>query len=126
MTLPQCCLKRLEAFRHDTHAPAHVLLARQALCWCNRPLTEGDVAKLLAIKDLEVAQDTPVRVLHRRAPKVRCCAYFLIPDFLIPDSSLLPCCAGGRLVGQLAASSLFCGLDRNPALPQLHLAWCWC
>eukprot|EP00798_Chlamydomonas_sp_ICE-L_P015192 gene15193-21267_t len=35
------------------------------------PLNEDDVAKLLAVKGLEVQQDTPIRVLHRRAPKIR-------------------------------------------------------
>lgn len=44
--------------------------ALQALCWCSHPLTQADVDKLEAVKGLEVAQDTPVRVLHRRAPKV--------------------------------------------------------
>jgi len=42
----------------------------QALCWCDRPLSEGDVQLLLAVRGLEVMQDTPVRVLHRRASKV--------------------------------------------------------
>ena len=35
-----------------------------------RPLTSEDQARLLSIKDLRVQQDTPLRVLHRRAPKV--------------------------------------------------------
>ncbi|KAF5832098.1 hypothetical protein DUNSADRAFT_12147 [Dunaliella salina] len=43
----------------------------QALCWCDRPLTGEDLARLKGIQNLEVMQDTPIRVLHRRASKVR-------------------------------------------------------
>jgi tRNA pseudouridine synthase 10 len=49
----------------------HVMAWVQALCWCSRPLTGADVEALMSVKDLDVSQDTPVRVLHRRAPKVR-------------------------------------------------------
>jgi tRNA U54 and U55 pseudouridine synthase Pus10 len=48
----------------------HVMPCVQALCWCSRPLTDTDVQALVSVKDLDVSQDTPVRVLHRRAPKV--------------------------------------------------------
>ncbi|GFH32799.1 uncharacterized protein HaLaN_32080, partial [Haematococcus lacustris] len=41
----------------------------QALCWCSRPLDAADEARLLAVQDVKVLQDTPVRVLHRRAAK---------------------------------------------------------
>ncbi|KAG1678042.1 hypothetical protein FOA52_000838 [Chlamydomonas sp. UWO 241] len=42
-----------------------------ALCWAERPLSAEAVGKLLEVRQLDVAQDTPLRVLHRRAPKVR-------------------------------------------------------
>ena len=49
----------------------------RAVCWAARPLSQADVAVLNAVAELQVQQDTPVRVLHRRAPlvraKVRCC-----------------------------------------------------
>ncbi len=45
-------------------------LHQQALCWSSRALAEGDVEALQSVKEREVLQDTPVRVLHRRAPKV--------------------------------------------------------
>ena len=47
-----------------------------ALCWCAEPLTAAHKAALDAVKELQLEQDTPVRVLHRRAPLVRakvCC-----------------------------------------------------
>jgi tRNA U54 and U55 pseudouridine synthase Pus10 len=43
----------------------------QALCWSDQPLGPEQVELLLAVQDLEVMQDTPIRVLHRRASKVR-------------------------------------------------------
>jgi tRNA U54 and U55 pseudouridine synthase Pus10 len=42
----------------------------QALCWCSRPLDDAGVAALMGVQKRAVAQDTPVRVLHRRASKV--------------------------------------------------------
>ncbi|GFN95827.1 tRNA pseudouridine synthase pus10 [Plakobranchus ocellatus] len=42
-----------------------------AECWCERPLTEADIAKLAAIKDLVLQQKTPLRVLHRRTAATR-------------------------------------------------------
>ncbi|PSC72039.1 tRNA pseudouridine synthase Pus10 [Micractinium conductrix] len=38
-----------------------------AVCWTPRQLSEADVATLEGTRDLEVLQQTPVRVLHRRA-----------------------------------------------------------
>ncbi|GAX78198.1 hypothetical protein CEUSTIGMA_g5640.t1 [Chlamydomonas eustigma] len=43
----------------------------EVLCWAERPLTGENVTSLLQISDLELHQDTPLRVLHRRAPKIR-------------------------------------------------------
>lgn len=34
----------------------------RAVCWLPRPLTDADVALLEATRDLEVQQETPVRV----------------------------------------------------------------
>ncbi len=51
----------------------HVLRSlAQAFCWSSKPITPALAAALLSQKHLVVQQDTPVRVLHRRAPKVRC------------------------------------------------------
>lgn len=38
-----------------------------AVCWLPRPLTEADAALLESTRELEILQQTPVRVLHRRA-----------------------------------------------------------
>lgn len=43
----------------------------RALCVFARPLSAEDVAKLAAVRDLEIQQKTPVRVLHRRAALTR-------------------------------------------------------
>ena len=43
----------------------------RAVCWASRPITPADKAALDSIRELELQQDTPVRVLHRRAPLVR-------------------------------------------------------
>jgi hypothetical protein len=43
----------------------------RAVCWAPQALTAEDKAELDSIAELEVQQDTPVRVLHRRAPLVR-------------------------------------------------------
>lgn len=43
----------------------------RALCWAARELSEADEQVLNSTVELEVSQDTPVRVLHRRAPLVR-------------------------------------------------------
>ncbi|KAF3321574.1 putative tRNA pseudouridine synthase Pus10 isoform X1 [Carex littledalei] len=42
-----------------------------ALVWISRPLTDDDVCNLTSLKDLDVAQKTPIRVLHRRSPLER-------------------------------------------------------
>jgi len=42
-----------------------------ALCWLSRPLAPADFEALSSAAPLTVAQDTPVRVLHRRAARVR-------------------------------------------------------
>lgn len=42
-----------------------------AECWCERPLTEEDLTKIDAIKDLVLQQKTPLRVLHRRTAATR-------------------------------------------------------
>jgi tRNA pseudouridine synthase 10 len=41
-----------------------------AVCWLSRPLTDADVALLGATRELEVQQQTPIRV---RARKGRWC-----------------------------------------------------
>jgi tRNA pseudouridine synthase 10 len=42
-----------------------------AVCWAARPLTQADKALFDGIRELNIQQATPVRVLHRRAPLVR-------------------------------------------------------
>ena len=39
--------------------------------WLSRPLLPADCAALGALKDVALAQKTPVRVLHRRSPLTR-------------------------------------------------------
>lgn len=43
----------------------------RALCWADRELQEADEQLLSGTAELVVQQDTPVRVLHRRAPLIR-------------------------------------------------------
>jgi tRNA U54 and U55 pseudouridine synthase Pus10 len=43
----------------------------RAICWCCRALSEVDVAMLNAVEDLQLAQSTPARVMHRRAALTR-------------------------------------------------------
>lgn len=42
----------------------------RAVCWAAQPLSGAHLAGLRALGRVESAQDTPVRVLHRRAAKV--------------------------------------------------------
>ncbi|XP_039138263.1 tRNA pseudouridine synthase Pus10 isoform X1 [Dioscorea cayenensis subsp. rotundata] len=42
-----------------------------AVVWISRPVTEEDFNKISSIKNLDVLQKTPVRVLHRRSPMDR-------------------------------------------------------
>ncbi|KAJ0969809.1 hypothetical protein J5N97_022686 [Dioscorea zingiberensis] len=42
-----------------------------AVVWISRPLTEDDLHKISSIKNLDILQKTPVRVLHRRSPMDR-------------------------------------------------------
>merc|ERR1711948_248896 len=41
------------------------------VCWSQRPLAEQDMAHLNTIRNVEVLQKTPVRVLHRRSQDTR-------------------------------------------------------
>jgi tRNA pseudouridine synthase 10 len=43
----------------------------QAVCWAARPLSAADKLLLNSVTDMTIEQETPVRVLHRRAPLVR-------------------------------------------------------
>ncbi|GLC43781.1 hypothetical protein PLESTB_000907300 [Pleodorina starrii] len=43
----------------------------RALCWAETPVPEEDLRALEGLGRVEAAQDTPVRVLHRRAAKIR-------------------------------------------------------
>ena len=38
----------------------------RALCISSRPINQNDIDKINAIKDLQIQQETPIRVLHRR------------------------------------------------------------
>ncbi|XP_052152967.1 uncharacterized protein LOC127771169 [Oryza glaberrima] len=42
-----------------------------ALIWTSRPLTDDDLHNISLIKDMEIVQKTPIRVLHRRSPLER-------------------------------------------------------
>ncbi|XP_047063960.1 tRNA pseudouridine synthase Pus10 [Lolium rigidum] len=42
-----------------------------ALIWTSRPLTDDDLQKISVVKDMEIIQNTPIRVLHRRSPLER-------------------------------------------------------
>ncbi|KAL2635297.1 hypothetical protein R1flu_006776 [Riccia fluitans] len=42
-----------------------------AVVWLDRPVTQGDFQRLSDMKELEIQQKTPVRVLHRRSPLIR-------------------------------------------------------
>ena len=42
-----------------------------AVCWAEKPLTLEDEVMLSGIKDLQIQQSTPVRVLHRRTSMTR-------------------------------------------------------
>ena len=42
-----------------------------AICWAEKPLSDEDELKLSNIRDMEISQATPVRVLHRRTSMAR-------------------------------------------------------
>jgi len=42
-----------------------------AICWAEKPLSDEDERKLSNIRDMEISQATPVRVLHRRTSMAR-------------------------------------------------------
>ncbi|OAY63753.1 putative tRNA pseudouridine synthase Pus10 [Ananas comosus] len=42
-----------------------------ALVWISRPLMEDDLKNISSIKEMEILQRTPIRVLHRRSPLER-------------------------------------------------------
>ncbi|XP_006652642.2 tRNA pseudouridine synthase Pus10 [Oryza brachyantha] len=42
-----------------------------ALIWTSRPLTDDDLHNISLVKDMEIVQKTPIRVLHRRSPLER-------------------------------------------------------
>ncbi|KAL3692555.1 hypothetical protein R1sor_006206 [Riccia sorocarpa] len=42
-----------------------------AVVWLDRPVTQADFERLSNLKELEIQQKTPVRVLHRRSPLIR-------------------------------------------------------
>lgn len=44
----------------------------RALCCSSRPLTLEDMEKISTIRDLDIHQKTPIRVLHRRSLASRC------------------------------------------------------
>lgn len=42
-----------------------------ALVWIPRPLNDDDVQTLASVRDMQILQKTPIRVLHRRSPLER-------------------------------------------------------
>ncbi|KAK9164633.1 hypothetical protein Syun_005535 [Stephania yunnanensis] len=42
-----------------------------ALVWISHPIKEDDLQSLSSVKDMQILQKTPIRVLHRRSPLVR-------------------------------------------------------
>ncbi|KAL8459209.1 hypothetical protein ACS0TY_036618 [Phlomoides rotata] len=42
-----------------------------ALVWISRPIEDDDLQKLTSLKDMQILQKTPIRVLHRRSPLER-------------------------------------------------------
>ncbi|KQJ84038.1 putative tRNA pseudouridine synthase Pus10 isoform X2 [Brachypodium distachyon] len=42
-----------------------------ALIWTSRSLTDVDLQKISGVNDMEIVQNTPIRVLHRRSPLER-------------------------------------------------------
>ncbi|KAF2310169.1 hypothetical protein GH714_007022 [Hevea brasiliensis] len=42
-----------------------------ALVWISRPLEDQDLQSIASLKDLQILQKTPIRVLHRRSPLER-------------------------------------------------------
>jgi tRNA pseudouridine synthase 10 len=52
----------------------------RAVCWADRALTPDDVDTFEQLGDLTLQQDTPVRVLHRRAAlkRERVCFFLLM------------------------------------------------
>lgn len=87
----------------------------RAVCWAARPLTAADEGRLNAIKDVEVQQDTPVRVLHRRAPLVR-------PKVCSWSSSSASCAMGGCcfILSSELSQVLFCAFAGHTQLQMLH------
>ncbi len=43
----------------------------EALCWCEAELSEEDLQRINDVRELEIEQDTPIRVLHRRTAMTR-------------------------------------------------------
>ncbi|GLI59084.1 hypothetical protein VaNZ11_000771 [Volvox africanus] len=66
--LTACSPASLEAIKA---AEEHKEKTYRALCWAEVPPEKEDLEALVAMGRVEVAQDTPVRVLHRRAAKIR-------------------------------------------------------
>ncbi|GIL65981.1 hypothetical protein Vafri_19624 [Volvox africanus] len=66
--LTACGPASLEAIKA---AEEHKEKTYRALCWAEVPPEKEDLEALVAMGRMEVAQDTPVRVLHRRAAKIR-------------------------------------------------------
>ena len=60
-----------EAYRGMHEGSEEKEKAYTAVCWASRPLAPEDLARLSAMRDVVVHQQTPVRVLHRRSPAVR-------------------------------------------------------
>ncbi|GJP54820.1 hypothetical protein CLOM_g13856 [Closterium sp. NIES-68] len=57
-----------------------------AVVWLSRPITQADVAKLESIRDLELQQKTPIRVLHRRSPLTRPRTIYSMQCHLVPSN----------------------------------------
>lgn len=43
----------------------------EALCWSEEPITAQDLERINAVRELQIDQDTPIRVLHRRTLMTR-------------------------------------------------------
>lgn len=66
--LERCDASRMSSLQ--AHAEAH-RKTYACVCWSHRALAEADLVALSNMTDIEVAQQTPLRVLHRRTQATR-------------------------------------------------------
>ncbi|RRT82016.1 hypothetical protein B296_00009327, partial [Ensete ventricosum] len=78
-----------------------------AVVWFPRPLTDDDLQKISSLKNMDIVQRTPIRVLHRRSQLERKRTIHWYEKLRTPMQYFYVCCIGWMMIERISGSSQY-------------------